>query len=131
MKGASDGGIFISHNEEQFPDYDFKTNELDAKVGQQYIVGGHVAEYMKSLEEDDERVTGDLSEKGEVLKGEDAVSPAWEWVGVVRVRGSGRGIVNQADGMIMRWVCLKLIDMIIYEDQPQNIVTQEPAFSNL
>ncbi|WVO15437.1 hypothetical protein L204_103095 [Cryptococcus depauperatus] len=79
----------------------------------------------------DGRMTGDLSEKVEVLKGEDAVSPAWEWVGVVRVRGRGRGIVNQADGVIRRWVCLKLIDMIIYEDQSQNIVTQEPAFSNL
>lgn len=54
MKGASDGGIFIPHNEKRFPGYDPETKALDAEVLQKYIVGGHVAEYMESLEEEDE-----------------------------------------------------------------------------
>ncbi|WVN85457.1 uncharacterized protein L203_100603 [Cryptococcus depauperatus CBS 7841] len=51
-----------------------------------------------------DRMIGNLLEEGEVIKGEDAVSPAWEWVGVVQVRGRGRGIVNRADGVIRRWL---------------------------
>lgn len=54
MKGASDGGIFIPHNEKRFPGYDPETKALDAEVLQKYIVGGHVAEYMESLEEEDD-----------------------------------------------------------------------------
>jgi large subunit ribosomal protein L5e len=54
MKGASDGGIFIPHNEKRFPGYDPETKELDAEVLQKYITGGHVAEYMESLEEEDD-----------------------------------------------------------------------------
>ncbi|ORX35395.1 putative 60S ribosomal protein l5-b [Kockovaella imperatae] len=54
MKGASDGGIFIPHNEKRFPGYDPETKQLDAEVLQKYIVGGHVAEYMESLEEEDD-----------------------------------------------------------------------------
>ncbi|OXG21084.1 large subunit ribosomal protein L5e [Cryptococcus neoformans Tu401-1] len=54
MKGASDGGIFIPHNEKRFPGYDPESKELDAEVLQKYIVGGHVAEYMESLEEEDD-----------------------------------------------------------------------------
>ncbi|KAL7423662.1 60S ribosomal protein L5 [Cryptotrichosporon argae] len=54
MKGASDGGIFIPHNEKRFPGYDPEGKELDAEVLQKYIIGGHVAEYMESLEEEDD-----------------------------------------------------------------------------
>jgi len=54
MKGASDGGIFIPHNEKRFPGYDTESKSLDADVLQKYIVGGHVAEYMESLEEEDD-----------------------------------------------------------------------------
>lgn len=54
MKGASDGGIFIPHNEKRFPGYDPESKSLDAEVLQKYIVGGHVAEYMESLEEEDD-----------------------------------------------------------------------------
>jgi large subunit ribosomal protein L5e len=43
MKGASDGGIFIP-----------ETKTIDAETLQKYIVGGHVAEYMESLEEEDD-----------------------------------------------------------------------------
>jgi large subunit ribosomal protein L5e len=54
MKGASDGGIFIPHSEKRFPGYDTETKQLDATVLKKYIFGGHVAEYMESLEEEDD-----------------------------------------------------------------------------
>jgi len=54
MKGASDGGIFIPHSEKRFPGFDSESKELDSEVLKKYIFGGHVAEYMESLEEEDE-----------------------------------------------------------------------------
>jgi large subunit ribosomal protein L5e len=54
MKGASDGGIFIPHNEKRFPGYDPEGKELDADTLRKYIFGGHVAEYMETLADDDE-----------------------------------------------------------------------------
>jgi large subunit ribosomal protein L5e len=54
LKGASDGGIFIPHSEKRFPGYDPESKELDSEVLQKYIVGGHVAEFMENLEEEDE-----------------------------------------------------------------------------
>ncbi len=54
MKGASDGGIFIPHSENRFPGYDIESKELDSEVLKKYIFGGHVAEYMETLADDDE-----------------------------------------------------------------------------
>ncbi|KAJ7700144.1 hypothetical protein B0H17DRAFT_1196131 [Mycena rosella] len=54
MKGASDGGIFIPHSDKRFPGYDPESKELDSEVLKKYIFGGHVAEYMESLEEEDD-----------------------------------------------------------------------------
>ncbi|KAF5363245.1 hypothetical protein D9756_000426 [Leucocoprinus leucothites] len=54
LKGASDGGIYIPHNDKRFPGYDPESKELDAEVLKKYIFGGHVAEYMESLEEEDD-----------------------------------------------------------------------------
>lgn len=54
MKGASDGGLFIPHNEKRFPGYDQESKELDAETLRKYIFGGHVAEYMETLADDDE-----------------------------------------------------------------------------
>ncbi|SPN99546.1 probable 60S ribosomal protein L5 [Cephalotrichum gorgonifer] len=54
LKGASDGGIFVPHSEKRFPGYDIETKELDAEVLRKYIFGGHVAEYMETLADDDE-----------------------------------------------------------------------------
>jgi large subunit ribosomal protein L5e len=54
MKGASDGGLFIPHNEKRFPGYDPEGKELDADTLRRYIFGGHVAEYMETLADDDE-----------------------------------------------------------------------------
>ncbi|KAH7326304.1 hypothetical protein B0I35DRAFT_405564 [Stachybotrys elegans] len=54
MKGASDGGILIPHSEKRFPGYDMESKELDAETLRKYIFGGHVAEYMETLADDDE-----------------------------------------------------------------------------
>lgn len=54
MKGASDGGILVPHSENRFPGYDMETEELDAETLKKYIYGGHVAEYMETLADDDE-----------------------------------------------------------------------------
>src|SRR3569833_2840502 len=54
MKGASDGGILVPHNVKRFPGNDIESKELDAETLKKYIFGGHVAEYMESLADDDE-----------------------------------------------------------------------------
>lgn len=54
MKGASDGGLLVPHNEKRFPGYDPEGKELDAETLRKYIFGGHVAEYMETLADDDE-----------------------------------------------------------------------------
>lgn len=54
MKGASDGGLYVPHSPKRFPGYDPEEKELDADVLRNYIFGGHVAEFMESLEEEDD-----------------------------------------------------------------------------
>ncbi|KAH7092145.1 60S ribosomal protein-like protein L5 [Paraphoma chrysanthemicola] len=54
MKGVSDGGVFVPHSENRFPGYDIEGKELDAETLRKYIFGGHVAEYMETLADDDE-----------------------------------------------------------------------------
>lgn len=54
LKGASDGGILIPHSDKRFPGYDSEEKKLDPETLKKYIYGGHVAQYMESLEEDDE-----------------------------------------------------------------------------
>jgi large subunit ribosomal protein L5e len=54
MKGASDGGLLIPHSESRFPGWDIEAKELDAETLRKYIFGGHVAEYMETLADDDE-----------------------------------------------------------------------------
>jgi large subunit ribosomal protein L5e len=54
LKGASDGGMLIPHSEKRFPGYDPETKELDSDVLSGYIRGSHVAEFMESLEEEDD-----------------------------------------------------------------------------
>ena len=54
MKGASDGGLHVPHNQKRFPGYDQETKELDAETLRKYIFGGHIAEFMETLQDDDE-----------------------------------------------------------------------------
>jgi len=53
LKGAVDGGLNIPHSEKRFPGYDREGKEYDADTHKKYIFGGHVAEYMELLEEED------------------------------------------------------------------------------
>jgi len=53
LKGASDGGVFVPHNEKRFPGYNRETKEFNADAHKERIFGGHVASYMKHLQEED------------------------------------------------------------------------------
>merc|ERR1719335_190004 len=53
LKGAVDGGLNIPHSEKRFPGYDREGKDYDVDVHKKYIFGGHVAEYMELLEEED------------------------------------------------------------------------------
>lgn len=54
MKGASDGGLDIPHSNKRFPGYSRDTKQFDAAVHKARIMGEHVADYMREMEEDDE-----------------------------------------------------------------------------
>merc|ERR1712008_414606 len=49
-----DGGLDIPHSEKRFPGYDGEAKELNADVHRAHIFGGHVADYMRHLIEEDE-----------------------------------------------------------------------------
>jgi len=51
LKGASDAGLFIPHNEKRFPGYNREKKSYDPKVHRERIYGVHVAKYMKDLQE--------------------------------------------------------------------------------
>uniref|UniRef100_A0A8C9GS83 Large ribosomal subunit protein uL18 n=1 Tax=Piliocolobus tephrosceles TaxID=591936 RepID=A0A8C9GS83_9PRIM len=50
MKGACDGGLNIPHGNNRFPG---SKNELNAELLRKHILGLHVAEYMKTIQEED------------------------------------------------------------------------------
>ena len=52
MKGACDGGIEIPHGESRFVGYDKEGESLDAEALRKHIFGGHVADYMRQLKEE-------------------------------------------------------------------------------
>jgi large subunit ribosomal protein L5e len=56
LKGATDGGLYVPHNDRRFPGTSREGNDFtaDPEVHRKYIFGQHVAEYMTKLEEDDE-----------------------------------------------------------------------------
>jgi len=54
MKGASDGGLDIPHSNKRFPGYNRDTKTFEADVHRNHIMGDHVADYMREMEEDDE-----------------------------------------------------------------------------
>lgn len=53
LKGALDGGLDIPHNEKRFAGYEPDEKEFDPEVMGKYILGGHVAEYMEEMIEED------------------------------------------------------------------------------
>ncbi|KNC84524.1 60S ribosomal protein L5 [Sphaeroforma arctica JP610] len=54
MKGAVDGGLDIPHNEKRFPAWSKDTPEEYVEFLKRYVYGGHVADFMEELEEEDE-----------------------------------------------------------------------------
>ncbi|KAL7286033.1 60S ribosomal protein L5-like [Trichogramma pretiosum] len=54
MKGAVDGGLNIPHSLKRFPGYDNESKSLNADVHRQHIFAQHVANYMRTLEEEDD-----------------------------------------------------------------------------
>ncbi|CAM6113631.1 unnamed protein product [Calypogeia fissa] len=52
LKGALDGGLDIPHSEKRFPGFNKEEKSLNADIHRKYILGGHVADYMKMLKED-------------------------------------------------------------------------------
>lgn len=54
LKGAADGGIDIPHSDKRFPGYDGESKDFHADIHRQHILGQHVAEYMRTLMEEDE-----------------------------------------------------------------------------
>jgi len=56
LKGATDGGLDIPHNERRFPgssrDEDSKEWSYDPSVHRKYIFGGHVGDYMDKLKKE-------------------------------------------------------------------------------
>jgi len=60
LKGATDGGIDVPHNDHRFPGSkrDGKEWTPAPDVHRKYIFGGHVSDYMKQLAEEDEESYG-------------------------------------------------------------------------
>ncbi|XP_072935108.1 large ribosomal subunit protein uL18 [Epargyreus clarus] len=54
MKGAVDGGLNVPHSIKRFPGYSAEDKKFNADVHRAHIFGLHVAEYMRSLEQEDE-----------------------------------------------------------------------------
>jgi len=53
LKGATDGGLNIPHSVNRFVGYDTEGKKLKAETLRSYIFGGHVANHMSELEEED------------------------------------------------------------------------------
>ncbi|KAF0933148.1 hypothetical protein E2562_014138 [Oryza meyeriana var. granulata] len=53
LKGALDGGLDIPHGEKRFAGFKKDEKQLDAEIHRKYIYGGHVADYMRSLAEEE------------------------------------------------------------------------------
>jgi len=58
LKGACDGGIDIPHNDRRFPGSKRDGEEFkgEPEVVKKYVFGGHVADYMRHLQDDNEEV---------------------------------------------------------------------------
>uniref|UniRef100_A0ACD5X2Y8 Uncharacterized protein n=1 Tax=Avena sativa TaxID=4498 RepID=A0ACD5X2Y8_AVESA len=63
LKGALDGGLDIPHSDKRFAGFKKDEKKLDAEIHRKYIYGGHVADYMRSLsEEEPEKFQSHFSE---------------------------------------------------------------------
>lgn len=51
-QGALDGGLDVPHSEKRFPGFSKEDKSLNAETHRKYILGGHVADYMRVSEID-------------------------------------------------------------------------------
>jgi len=58
LKGACDGGIDVPHNDRRFPGSKREGEEYrgDPEVTKKYVFGGHVADYMRHLQDENEEL---------------------------------------------------------------------------
>jgi len=54
MKGAVDGGLEVPHRDNRFVGFNSESSTLETEVLRKYIFGGHVADYMRHLREENE-----------------------------------------------------------------------------
>jgi len=54
LKGAVDAGLDIPHGVKRFPGYDSESKEFHADVHRKHILGQHIADYMRLLQQDDD-----------------------------------------------------------------------------
>jgi large subunit ribosomal protein L5e len=54
LKGAVDAGLDIPHGVKRFPGYDGESKEFHADVHRKHILGQHIADYMRLLQNDDD-----------------------------------------------------------------------------
>jgi len=81
MKGAADGGLEIPHNTKRFPGYNSTEKKFDATVLRKYIFGGHVANYMKALkDEDDDKYKQQFSKYIEAGVTSESIEAMWAGV---------------------------------------------------
>ncbi|RWW71419.1 hypothetical protein BHE74_00020841 [Ensete ventricosum] len=53
LQGALDGGLDVPHSDKRFAGFKKDEKQLDAEFHRNYIFGGHVASYMRTLMEDE------------------------------------------------------------------------------
>jgi len=53
LKGATDGGLEVPHSDRRFVGYDEEGKKADPETLRKHIFGGHVADYMKVLQDED------------------------------------------------------------------------------
>ncbi|KAH8932771.1 hypothetical protein BDL97_19G092100 [Sphagnum fallax] len=53
LEGALDGGLDIPHSGKRFAGFSKEDKSLDAETHCKYILGGHIADYMKVLKEEE------------------------------------------------------------------------------
>lgn len=81
MKGAVDGGLNIPHKNRRFPGFNEEKKKFDSRVLRKYIFGGHVADYMRLMEEKDpEKYQRHFAKYIAAGKGADDLEPMWKSV---------------------------------------------------
>jgi len=109
MKGAVDGGLNIPHSTKRFPGFDSESKEFNADVHRQHIFGQHVAEYMRTLaEEDDEAYKRQFSQYIKIGLNADAVEGLYKKAHETIRANPARKVVAKKEHPKKRWTDKKL-----------------------